>query len=192
MQPLHGIRVAILATDGFEQSELIEPRKALQDAGARTIVIAPQAGSIRGWRDGEWADSVAVEATLADAQSEDYDALLLPGGVINPDRLRLVAEAVAFVRAFFDAEKPVAAICHGPIMLIEAGVLRGGRHVTSWPSLRTDFLNAGARWSDEEVVIDFNLVTSRSPNDIPAFNREMITRIAERAPGARTESLPEG
>ncbi len=192
VQPLRGKRVAILATDGFEQSELTEPRDALRKAGARTVVIAPKAGSIRGWRHGQWGDTVPVDAVLADAQSEDYDALVLPGGVMSPDRLRTDPDAVAFVRAFFESEKPVGAICHGPIMLIEANVLRGGRHLTSWPSLKTDIRNAGGRWSDAEVVVDGDLVTSRKPDDIAAFNREVIARIADYAPGARTESLPEG
>lgn len=192
VQPLRGKRVAILATDGFEQSELTAPRDALREAGAKTVVIAPKAGTIRGWQHGQWGDDVAVDLVLADAQSEDYDALMLPGGVMNPDRLRTDPEAVAFVRAFFESEKPVAAICHGPIMLIEADVLRGGRQLTSWPSLKTDIRNAGGKWSDAEVVVDGDLVTSRRPEDIPAFNREMIARIADYAPGARTESLPEG
>jgi protease I len=190
-QPLRGKRVAILATDGFEQSELVSPRDALRDAGARAVVIAPKAGTIRGWRHDQWGDPVPVDVVLADAQSEDYDALVLPGGVMNPDALRMVPEAVAFVRAFFESEKPVAAICHAPIMLIEADVL-AGFHLTSWPSVQTDIRNAGGRWSDAEVVVDGNLVTSRKPDDLPAFNRETIARIAEYSPGARTESLPEG
>jgi protease I len=181
---LGGKRVAILATDGFEQSELTEPRRALQDAGATTAVIAPKAGTIRGWKENDWGDEVTVDVPLNDAQADDYDALMLPGGVINPDRLRMDPAAVAFVRAFFDAEKPVAAICHGPIMLIEADVLHG-RHVTSWPSVRTDIRNAGGEWSDEEVVVDHGLVTSRKPGDIPAFNRKMIEEIGEGAPAAR-------
>ena len=184
MEPsLKGKSVAILATDGFEQSELIEPRKALEQAGAKTVVISPAAGSIRGWKHKDWSDKVAVDLTLDEADPGDFDALMLPGGVMNPDRLR--SDAVAFVRSFFDSEKPVAAICHAPIMLIEANVLRD-RHVTSWPSLQTDIRNAGGRWSDEEVVVDRGLVTSRKPDDIPAFNRKMIEEIAEGAPSART------
>ena len=182
---LKGKNVAILATDGFEQSELTEPRKALEKAGARTAVIAPQPGSIRGWKHKEWGDKVAVDLTLKEADPEQFDALMLPGGVMNPDRLRTDSDAVAFVRSFFDSEKPVAAICHAPIMLIEANVLRD-RHVTSWPSLQTDIRNAGGRWSDEEVVVDRGLVTSRKPDDIPAFNRKMIEEIAEGAPSTRT------
>jgi protease I len=183
---LGGKRVAILATDGFEQSELTEPRKALQDAGATTVVIAPKAGSIRGWKENNWGDDVPVDLVLDQAQPDDYDALMLPGGVINPDRLRMVPAAVAFVRAFFDAEKPVAAICHGPIMLIEADVLHG-RHVTSWPSLKTDIRNAGAEWSDEQVMVDQGLVTSRKPGDIPVFNRKMIEEFGEGAPASRMD-----
>jgi protease I len=183
--PLKGRRVAIVATDGFEQSELVEPKAALERAGATTAVIAPKSGSIKGWKHKQWGDDVRVDLTVDEASPEDFDALMLPGGVMNPDRLRLVPEAVKFVRAFFDAEKPVAAICHAPIMLIEANVLRG-RHVTSWPSLATDIRNAGGEWSDEEVVVDRGLVTSRKPDDIPAFNRRMIEEIAEGAPASRT------
>ncbi len=190
--PLHGKRIAILATDGFEQVELTEPRRALDAAGARTVVIAPRAGTIRGWKHKDWGDSVPVDATVASADPEEFDALLLPGGVINPDRLRTDPAAVAFVRAVFDAEKPIAAICHGPIMLIEANVLRGGRHVTSWPSLQTDIRNAGGHWRDQEVVIDGSLVTSRKPDDLPAFNRAMIEAFAEHSVGPRTETLPDG
>ncbi|HEX3632871.1 MAG TPA: type 1 glutamine amidotransferase domain-containing protein [Casimicrobiaceae bacterium] len=184
--PLKGKRVAILATDGFEESELLEPRRALDGAGASTVVIGPKAGSIKGWSRGNWGQSVAVDLTLDKAQADDYDALLLPGGVMNPDRLRTDKSAVAFVRAFFDSEKPVAAICHAPMMLIEAEVLRD-RTLTSWPSLQTDIRNAGGRWIDEEVVVDRGLVTSRKPDDIPAFNEKMIEAIAEDAPSARMD-----
>jgi protease I len=184
--PLKGMRVAILATDGFEQSELLEPRKALDAAGAATVVIAPKAGSIAGWHHGAWGRSVPVDLALDKAQADDYDALMLPGGVMNPDRLRTDKSAVAFVRAFFDSEKPVAAICHAPIMLIEADVLHD-RRLTSWPSLQTDIRNAGGRWTDEEVVVDRGLVTSRKPEDIPAFNQRMIEAIAEGAPSARMD-----
>jgi protease I len=180
------MRVAILATDGFEQSELLEPRKALDAAGATTVVIAPKAGSIAGWHHGAWGRSVPVDLALDKAQADDYDALMLPGGVMNPDRLRTDKSAVAFVRAFFDSEKPVAAICHAPIMLIEADVLHD-RRLTSWPSLQTDIRNAGGRWTDEEVVVDRGLVTSRKPEDIPAFNQRMIEAIAEGAPSARMD-----
>jgi protease I len=171
---LSGLRVAILATDGFEQSELSEPRRALDDAGAVTEVIAPHDGQVKGWKHKEWGQSVSVDHTLDTSDPQDYDALLLPGGVMNPDALRMQPEAVAFVRAFFDAAKPVAAICHGPWTVIESGVARGYR-MTSWPSLKTDIRNAGGEWVDEEVVVDQNLVTSRKPDDIPAFNREMLS-----------------
>lgn len=170
---LEGMRVAILATDGFEQSELIDPRQALDEAGAVTEVVSPKEGELRGWNHKEWGLSVAVDQGLADADPKDYDALLLPGGVMNPDALRMLPQAVAFVKAFFHAGKPVAAICHGPWMVIESGAAKGHR-MTSWPSLKTDIRNAGAEWVDEEVVVDQNLVTSRKPADIPAFNREMI------------------
>jgi protease I len=185
-ESLKGRKVAILATDGFEQSELIEPRKALDHAGAKTVVVAPKSGAIKGWKAKTWGDDVAVDVPLEKANPDDYDALLLPGGVLNPDRLRTESKAVSFVRAFFDSEKPVAAICHGPMLLIEADVLRG-RRLTSWPSLKTDIRNAGGEWSDEEVIVDRGLVTSRKPDDIPVFNRRMIEEIAERAPAARQD-----
>ena len=185
-KPLKGKRVAILATDGFEQAELTEPRSALDRLGAATHVIAPRSGKIRGWQSRKWGDEVKVDVALGEANADDYDALMLPGGVLNPDALRMDKAAVAFVRSFFDSEKPVAAICHGPIMLIEAGVVRD-RHLTSWPSLKTDLLNAGAVWSDEEVVVDRGLVTSRRPADIPAFNRKMIEEFAEGAASTRMD-----
>ena len=184
--PLKGRRVAILATDGFEQSELTEPRAALDRAGAKTVVIAPKSGSIKGWKHKEWGDEVAVDLTLDKAKPDDFDALMLPGGVMNPDRLRLVPDAVKFVRSFFEADKPVAAICHAPIMLIEANVLKD-RNVTSWPSIQTDIRNAGGKWTDREVVVDRGLVTSRKPDDTPAFNRKMIEEFAEGTPAARAD-----
>ncbi|MEP7208887.1 MAG: type 1 glutamine amidotransferase domain-containing protein [Casimicrobiaceae bacterium] len=186
---LRGKRVAILATDGFEQVELTEPRTALEAAGARADVIAPKAGEIRGWNHADWGARVKVDRTVETADAGEYDALLLPGGVLNPDALRQDTAAVRFVRAFFEAEKPVAAICHGPILLIEADVLRGGRKVTSWPSIATDIRNAGGQWSDREVVIDGGLVTSRKPADIPAFNHAMIDTFASES---RNDTLPEG
>jgi protease I len=178
---LDGLRVAILVTDGFEQSELFEPRRALDDAGAVTSVISPKPAIARGWSHTDWGADVVVDVPLKGARPEDFDALLLPGGVMNPDRLRMSPEAVAFVKAFFDADKPVAAICHGPWTIIEAGCARG-RRIASWPSLKTDLRNAGAEWRDEEVVVDRNLVTSRKPDDLPAFNREMISLFARAAP----------
>jgi protease I len=175
---LSGKRVAILATDGVEQVELTEPRKALDAAGATTKVVSPKSGSIKGWNHTEWGDPIKVDVTLDNASPDDYDALLLPGGVMNPDHLRMNENAVNFVRAFFEAGKPVAAICHGPWLLVEADVVRG-RNVTSWPSLQTDLRNAGANWTDSQVVTDHGLVTSRKPDDIPAFNRKMIEEFAE-------------
>ena len=177
---LTGRRIAILATDGFEQSELADPQRALEDAGAKTEIVSLRAGTIRGWKNGNWADAFTVDKTVGQANPDDYDALVLPGGVMNPDKLRTDEDAVAFVRKFFDARKPVGAICHGPWTLIDAGVVQG-RQMTSWPSLRQDLVNAGARWTDEEVVVDRGLVTSRKPADIPAFNRRVIEEIAERA-----------
>ena len=177
---LEGRTVAILATDGFEQSELLEPKKALEEQGARTEVVSLESGTIRGWKLKNWGQDVAVDQTVKTARAEQYDALLLPGGTLNPDRLRQERLAVDFVRAFHDSGKPIAAICHGPWMLVEAGVLNGVR-VTSWPSLRTDIRNAGGEWVDEEVVSDRKLVTSRKPDDLPAFNRRMIELFAQTA-----------
>ncbi len=170
---LRGYKVAFLATDGFEQSELLEPREALEAAGAKTIVVSPQQGSVRGWNHQQWGEEVAVDQALEAADPGSFNALVLPGGVMNPDSLRMQPKAVAFVKSFFDAGKPVGAICHGPWTVIESGAARGHR-MTSWPSLKTDVRNAGGEWVDEEVVVDQNLVTSRKPDDIPAFNREII------------------
>ena len=174
---LKGLRVAILATDGFEQSELLEPRKALDRAGATTEIVAPKEGRIRGWNHKEWGQEVKVDRKLGEADPKSYDALVLPGGVMNPDALRWNSAAVDFVRAFHEAGKPVAAICHGPWTLIEAGAVSGQR-MTSWPSLKTDLRNAGAEWVDDEVVVDQKLVTSRKPDDLPAFNRETVELFA--------------
>jgi protease I len=170
---LKGLRVAILATDGFEQSELSEPRKALDEAGAVTAVVSLKEGAVRGWNHKDWGDEVDVDATLDEAKASDYDALVLPGGVMNPDTLRVQPKAVAFVKSFFDSKKPVAAICHGPWTVIEAGAAKGHR-MTSWPSLKTDIINSGGKWVDQEVVVDENLITSRKPDDLPAFNREIL------------------
>lgn len=174
---LKGKKIAFLATDGFEQVELIEPRKALDDAGASTVVIAPKGGKIRGWKHTEWGDEVKVDKSLSDANPQDYDALVLPGGVISPDSLRIDPKAVNFVRQFVSSGKTVAAICHGPWTLLEAGVL-SGKKVTSWLSLKTDLKNAGATWVDQEVVTDGQFITSRNPNDIPAFNRAIIDSVS--------------
>jgi protease I len=178
MATLDGIKVAILAAEGFEQSELLEPRKALQEAGADTRVVSPAKGEVQGWKHFDKGEKVRVDVPLDQANPEDFDALLLPGGVANPDQLRTMPKAVAFVRSFFDAGKPVAAICHAPWTLIDAGAVKG-RTMTSWPSLKTDLSNAGAKWVDQEVVTDNGLVTSRKPADIPAFNRKMIEEFAE-------------
>lgn len=175
---LKGKKVAILVADGFEQSEFEQPRQALEDAGATTYVISPEEDEVTAWDEDDFGDSFDVDVPLSEANADEYDALLLPGGVMNPDTLRTIPEAVKFARAFFEAGKPVSAICHGPQLLIEAGVVRG-RHLTSYPSLQTDLRNAGATWSDEAVVTDQGLVTSRRPADIPRFNEKMIEEIAE-------------
>jgi protease I len=175
---LNGKKVAILVTDGFEQVEMTEPRKALDEAGAKTTLISPSEGEVRGWDRTDWGKKFPVDLPLTDARAADFDALLLPGGVMNPDKLRMNPDAVRLTRDFFTAHKPVAAICHGPWLLVEADVVRG-RTVTSYPSIQTDLENAGAKWIDQEVVVDEGLVTSRNPDDIPAFNRKMVEEIAE-------------
>lgn len=177
-QDLTGKRVAILVSDGFEQIEMTEPRGALDQAGAQTLLVSPADDQVKGWNHTEWGDDFDVDLPLQQANAEDFDALLIPGGVMSPDRLRTQPKAVEFVRSFFEAGKPVAAICHGPWMLAEADVLHG-RKVTSYPSIKTDLKNAGANWTDQESVTDQGLVTSRSPSDIPAFNRAMIEEFAE-------------
>jgi protease I len=176
-ESLKGLKVAILVSDGFEQVELTEPRTALDEAGANTQIVSPKNGHVRAWKFNDWGTELPVDVKLDDAEPEHFDALLLPGGVINPDTLRIEPKAVAFVKAFFDAGKPVAAICHGPWTVIEAGAARG-RRITSWPSLKTDLKNAGADWIDQPVVVDKGLVTSRRPEDIPAFNPEVIRLFA--------------
>jgi protease I len=178
MATLDGLRVAILAADGFEQAELLEPRKALEQAGAKTSVVSPAHGEVEGWKHFDKGEKVKVDVPLERADAGDFDALLLPGGVANPDQLRAIPKAVEFVRKFVADGKPIAAICHGPWTLIEVGAVKG-RTVTSWPSLRTDLSNAGATWVDREVVTDNGLVTSRKPADIPAFNAKMIEEFAE-------------
>jgi protease I len=182
------MKVAILVAEGFEQAELTGPRQALDEAGAQTRIVSPAKGEVQGWKHFDKADKFKVDVPLEQASAEDFDALLLPGGVANPDQLRTMPKAVQFVRAFFEAGKPAAVICHGPWTLIEAGVVKG-RTITSWPSLKTDLTNAGAKWVDQEVVTDKGLVTSRKPDDIPAFNRKMLEEFAEgRHPRAMTGS----
>ena len=175
---LDGKKVAILVADGFEQVEMTEPRKALQEAGAETVLVSPADGKVKGWQHVKWGDEFPVDMPLAQASADQFDALMLPGGQMNPDNLRLQPRAVQLVRDFFEAGKPVAAICHGPWLLVEADCV-SGRTVTSWPSIKTDLKNAGANWVDEEVVTDEGLVTSRKPDDIPAFNRKMVEEFAE-------------
>jgi protease I len=175
---LRNKRVAVLVENGFEQSELTEPVKALKEAGAGVEVVSPQTGKVKGWKHTNWGDEVPVDRRLEEAKPQEYDALLLPGGVMNPDKLRINPTAVNFIKHFVESGKPIAAICHGPWPLIEAGGTRG-RTMTSWPSLQTDLRNAGAQWVDQEVIVDQGLVTSRKPDDIPAFNRKMIEEFAE-------------
>lgn len=173
---LDGVKVALLATDGFEEVELTEPRKALDNAGATTHIVSPNEKTIKGWDGGDWSDSYDVDVPLATASAEDYDALVLPGGVMNPDNLRVNEDAIAFVQAFFEQDKPVAAICHAPWTLISAGVVEG-RRMTSYHTLRQDLKNAGAEVVDEEVVEDGNVITSRNPDDLPAFCEAIIAKL---------------
>jgi protease I len=175
---LSGKKVAILVAHGFEQVELTEPRKALLEAGAEAHIVSPVDGKVKGWKHDHWGDEMEVDVRLGEARPDDYDALVLPGGQMNPDNLRADSDAVAFAKSFFEAGKPVAAICHGPWTLVEADVVRG-RRMTSYHSIQTDLKNAGADWVDEEVVVDQGLVTSRNPDDLPAFNRKMVEEIAE-------------
>ncbi len=185
MTNLKGLNVAILVDNGFEQVEMTEPRKALDEAGAQTRIVSPQNSRVRAWNLKEWGDKFPVDVSLNEARAEDFDALHLPGGVMNPDFLRMQPKAVAFVKAFFDADKPVSVICHGPWTVIEAGAARG-RRITSWPSLKTDLRNAGAEWVDQEVVVDGNLVSSRKPDDIPAFNRALLELFSHAPQSAQT------
>lgn len=177
MENLNGKKVAILVTDGFEQVELLEPKKALEQSGAKTLIVSPKEGKVKGWNHTDWGQELKVDLPLKQAKADQFDALLLPGGVMNPDKLRRNPEALRFVKSFFDDGKPVAAICHAPWTLIDAGVVRG-REITSYESIQTDLKNAGARWVDREVVVDGNLLSSRKPEDIPAFNKAMIELFA--------------
>ncbi len=180
---LQGCKVAVLVAEGFEQVEMTEPRKALEQAGAQPRIVSPAKGEVQGWKHFDKGEKFKVDVPLEQADASQFDALLLPGGVANPDQLRTIPKAVEFVKSFCDAGKPVAVICHGPWTLIEADVVRG-RMITSWPSLRTDLRNAGANWVDREVVVDQGLVSSRKPADIPAFNAKMIEAFA----GARQKA----
>ncbi len=175
---LKGKRVAVLVENGFEQSEMTEPRKALDEAGAETVLVSPVDGTVKGWKDKDWGDSFPVDLPLSAAKAAQFDALLLPGGVMNPDKLRINPDAMRFVKDFADTGKPIGAICHGPWSLIEIDAVED-RTLTSWPSLRIDILNAGGNWVDEEVAVDNGLVTSRKPDDIPAFSAKLIEEIAE-------------
>ena len=180
MAKLDGQRVAILATDGFEQSELLVPQQRLKAEGATVEIVSPKAGNIRGWNHKEWGESVKVDRLLGDASVEDYDALVLPGGQMNPDVLRMNADAVDFVRQFYETGKPLAAICHAPWLLIEAELVDGKR-IAAWPSLQTDLHNAGAEWADEPVVVEDGLITSRKPDDLDAFVGKIIEEMREGA-----------
>ncbi|WP_404384013.1 type 1 glutamine amidotransferase domain-containing protein [Caenispirillum salinarum] len=177
MENLNGKTIAILATNGFEQTELTEPRKMLKDAGATVHVVSPQSGEIRGWNHTDWGGSVPVDKTLDEANAADYDAIVLPGGQINPDLLRVEPKAIAFIKAFHDAGKPIGAICHAPWLLIEAGIAKG-RRMTSYHSIRTDLANAGADVKDEAAVVDEGIVTSRNPKDIEAFSNAVAAEVA--------------
>ncbi len=183
MASLKGKKIAILATDGFEQVELTEPRKALDEAGATTVVVSPKSGEIKGWKFKEWGETIKVDKVIDDANPNEFDALVLPGGVINPDHLRMEPKAVNFVRQFVSTGKTVAAICHGPWTLLEAGALKG-KTVTSWPSLKTDLKNAGANWIDQEVVTDGQFIFSRKPDDIPAFSKAIVESVSRGAKAA--------
>jgi len=178
MGKLSGKKVAILTENGFEEVELTSPKKALEDAGATVVIVSPQKGKVKAWNHDHWSIELPVDVQLPAANAEDYDALVIPGGVLNPDQMRMNKDCVAFAQEFLEASKPVAAICHGPQLLIETKMI-SGREMTSYPSIKTDLINAGVSWHDQEVVVDNGLVTSRSPKDLPAFNKKMIEEIAE-------------
>jgi protease I len=185
--PLNGKKIAILVANGFEQVEMTKPRQALEKAGAKTELISPEKGKVQGMQKDEPGDKFNVEVPLSDAKAQNYDALLLPGGVANPDKLRIEPRAIEFISEFFQAGKPIAAICHGPWTLIEVGATKG-RTMTSWPSLKTDLRNAGANWVDKEVVSDRGIVTSRKPDDIPAFNEKMIEAFTQGSQARSSQS----
>ena len=178
MANLNNLTIAILTENGFEEVELTSPKQALEQAGAKVHIVSPQREKVKAMKNHEWSIELAVDKHISEAKAEDYDGLLLPGGVINPDQLRMDEQAIHFIKSFFNANKPVAAICHGPQSLITAGVTEG-RTLTSYPSIKIDLINAGANWVDEEVVVEHGLVTSRNPNDLPAFNAKMCEEFAE-------------
>jgi protease I len=186
---LNGKRIAILVAEGFEQSEMVEPRKALEQAGAETFIVSPARDEVQGWNHFDKADRFHVDIPVDEANADEFDALLLPGGVANPDQLRAIPKAVQFAKQFVEAAKPVGVICHGPWTLIEAGVVKG-RTMTSWPSVKTDLINAGAKWVDQEVVVDRGLVSSRKPDDIPAFSRKLIEEVEEGSHARRSAERP--
>ena len=190
-KPLEGKKIAIVATDGFEQVELTEPKKNLEQAGATVEVLSIKPDKIKGWNHTDWGTTVKVDGLVKDAAPEAYDALVLPGGQMNPDSLRMDKDAIGFIQGFVQTGRPVAAICHGPWTLIDAGAVRG-KTMTSWPSLRTDLKNAGANWVDQEVVRDGNLITSRKPEDIPAFSRTLVETLFEALSSATTQQRTSG
>lgn len=178
MTNLKDLKVAILAENGFEQAELISPKQKMEEAGVSVDIVSPQAKEIRAWDQKEWGITVSVDKRLEDANPEHYDGLMLPGGVLNPDKLRMNKQAVNFIRHFLEAAKPIGVICHGPQTMIETGLLKG-RTMTSYPSVKTDLINAGVNWVDREVVVDNGLVSSRSPKDLDAFNKKLLEELAE-------------
>ena len=180
MKNLSGKKVAIVTENGFEEVELTSPKKALEDAGATVHIISPQKGKVKAWNHDHWSIELPVDVNISKANAEDYDALVIPGGVLNPDQMRVNEDCVSFAKEFLKSGKPVAAICHGPQLLIETGLLQG-RNMTSYPAIKTDLENAGVIWEDKEVIVDHGLVTSRSPKDLDAFNKKMIEEIAEGA-----------
>lgn len=184
---LNGKKVAFVVTDGFEQVELTGPRERLEKMGATCEIVSPKDGKVKGWQHGRWGDEFDVDVPVAQAKADDYDAVVLPGGQMNPDKLRIIPEVQELVRAFAEAGKPVAAICHGPWTLIDAGLVDGVR-MTSWPTLKTDLINAGAEWVDEEVVVDDGIITSRKPADVPAFTAKIVEELLEPPHGAARTS----
>jgi protease I len=178
MANLKDLKVAILTENGFEQVELLSPKQAMEEAGVKVEIVSPQRGEIRAWDEKDWGITVSVDRQLDDANPEDYDGLMLPGGVLNPDKLRVNQKAVDFIRHFLESSKPLAVICHGPQTMIETGLLQG-RTMTSYPAIKTDLINAGVNWVDKEVVVDNGLVSSRSPKDLEAFNKKLLEELAE-------------